>query len=460
MENINSMVVSPEGILIPPSMSPVESALVTSLTNPCRAIVPYQLGFDDSPRFPSPISSPSLPLPPVSQKSRTFQRKAPPLSKKASSLSSLTQSVSKRVTRSSSSLKSPSSPVQPSSLPKSNPIGPPRPPSKIVSKTVVQRLQKDKTSKIPISNVDTSSVQCFVDASKASVYQRWFGSRELWFKQIVILDDFSELHELLKIREWVHTVSKLSAPHPILICELYANLDRTVITEGHPGCVSAFVRGTRIPLGPPTIACILKVESVKNPTYGKQFNLDQTMMGRVLTDRDDYLWGKQEILATHVTPFYRVLHQVALYNWFPYSHLSSVTLEIGKFLYVVGTHVSIDLPTLIFERILEASETTGTRNKLPFPSLIQQVLMAAHPPLTTHDYQVPNPILSKSFLSVIHRQPSSITLSTSKISKGKSLLFKGLSDSSWEEQFGETNGEEGLVDEKIFVCDGQVQPDL
>ncbi|KAM6577076.1 hypothetical protein CsatB_028913 [Cannabis sativa] len=216
--------------------------------------------------------------------------------------------------------------------------------------------------------------------------------------------------------------------------EFYANLDRTVIAEGHPGCVSAFVRGHRVPFGPSTIASLLQVESIRNPTYGKHFNPDQSLMGRVLTGRDDYIWDKQEILVTHLTPFYRVLHRVALYNWFPNSHLSAVTLEIGKFLYAVGTNVSIDLPSLIFDRVLEASESTGTRNKLPFPSLVQRVLMDAHPPLTTHDYQVQNPILSKSFLSVVNRKPSSTTPLATTVSKGKSPMFKGLSDSSWQVQ--------------------------
>uniref|UniRef100_A0A803QBM2 Uncharacterized protein n=1 Tax=Cannabis sativa TaxID=3483 RepID=A0A803QBM2_CANSA len=36
MENITPMVVSPEGILIPPSISPVEPAVVTSLPNPAH----------------------------------------------------------------------------------------------------------------------------------------------------------------------------------------------------------------------------------------------------------------------------------------------------------------------------------------------------------------------------------------------------------------------------------------
>ncbi|KAM6580205.1 hypothetical protein CsatA_003979 [Cannabis sativa] len=467
MENTTPIAVTPVAMFVPSVSTTVDPTVVstveTNMSNPCCDIVLYQSEVGGSARHSSPESTPSPPSSPIIRKPRTFQGKAPPLSKKASpSMSSPPPSVSKRVTSSSSSLQ-----------PQSKPVGPPRAPSKVYipSQTTVQPKRrssrdttyqplekksetepisvpstdsfpkqsskgskKSKCPKVPIASVDPSTVQCFVDVSKASVYQRWFGSRDLWFEQVVMLDDFPELHDFLKIRKWVNTVINLSAPHPIVVREFCANLDRTVIVEGHPGCVSAFVRGNRVPFGPSTIACMLKVESIRNPTYGKQFNPDQNVMGRVLTGRDDYLWDKQEILATHLTPFYRVLHRVALYNWFPNSHLSSVTLEIGKFLYAVGTHVSIDLPSLIFERILEASETTGTRNKLPFPSLVQRVLMAAYPPLTTHDYQVQNPVLSKSFLSVVDRQPSSTTPSVSKVSKGKSPMFKGLSDSSWQVQ--------------------------
>ncbi|KAM6556182.1 hypothetical protein CsatB_003201 [Cannabis sativa] len=360
MENIASMVVTPIAILIPPSISHVDPAIKpvvgTSMTNPCRAIVPYRSEVGASACLPSPESTPSPASPPVIQKPHPFQGKAPPLSKKASSsLSSTRQTVSKRVTRSSSSLQSPSSPVQPSPVHESKPVGPPRPPSKVsIPPKSRERVQpkrkssrdtlyhppkkksktkpipvpstdlspkesskgskKSKLPKDPISTVDPSSVQCFVDASKAFVYQRCFGSREFWFEQVVMLDDFPDLHDFFKIRKWVNTVTNLSAPHPILVREFYANLDRTVIAEGHPGCVSAFVKGHRVPFGPSTIVCILKVESVRNPTYGKQFNPDETMMGRVLTCREDYLWDKQEIIVTHLTPFYRVLHRVALYN--------------------------------------------------------------------------------------------------------------------------------------------------
>ena len=73
-----------------------------------------------------------------------------------------------------------------------------------------------------VSTIDPTSIQYFVDATKASHYQRWFAMRELWFEYSVVLEDFPDLVALLKSRHWVHTVSKLVSPHPILIREFYA----------------------------------------------------------------------------------------------------------------------------------------------------------------------------------------------------------------------------------------------
>uniref|UniRef100_A0A803Q7H6 Uncharacterized protein n=1 Tax=Cannabis sativa TaxID=3483 RepID=A0A803Q7H6_CANSA len=240
-------------ILIPPLVDlPVSSRIIETfacLSSPCLAIVPYQ---------PLSVPLPSSPPPPqVDQKPRTFQGKAPPLSKIDSHFKSISGSsnVSKRVTRSSKKKSMPhisptSSPnlvpsASPPNCPKSQPIGPPHPPSKVFVKskgkekvsspfekaTVPKRKilvnptyqpspKKAKNTYVPekpISTIDPSTIQYFVDASKASVYQRWFGVHELLFEYIVILEDFPEFHAFLNTRKWVHTVSNLLAPHPILI---------------------------------------------------------------------------------------------------------------------------------------------------------------------------------------------------------------------------------------------------
>ena len=73
-------------------------------------------------------------------------------------------------------------------------------------------------------------------------------------------------------------------------------------------------------------------------------------MGQTLTGQSDFIWEGTEILVSKLTTFYRVLHKVALSNWYPNSHMSSITIDIGRFLFVVVTVVSIDLSTLIFYR--------------------------------------------------------------------------------------------------------------
>ncbi|XP_062103222.1 uncharacterized protein LOC133814249 [Humulus lupulus] len=320
-----------------------------------------------------------------------------------------------------------SSPLPKPSAPKRKPKDTPVAPSPKNSKLTT-------SSKDSVLFVDPSSIQYFVDATKASHYQRWFAVRDVWPEYLVVLEDFPELVDLLQSRQWVNTVSKLVSPHPILIREFYENLDKSVVDGKNEDCLTAFVRGSRIKFAPSTISRALKIPKVLKPAYNKSYRPDQSTMGHVLTGQPDYVWGNHEILVTKLTPFYRILHRVALYNWFPNSHLSSITLEIWKFLYAVGTGVSIDLATLIYDRIVDVASSTGTRNKLPFPSLIQQIIQPAKPPLTTHDFQVPNPILCKGFLATLNRKVSSTAPSSSQPSKPQAPMFKGLSDSSWQVQ--------------------------
>ncbi|XP_062075999.1 uncharacterized protein LOC133780141 [Humulus lupulus] len=319
----------------------------------------------------------------------------------------------------------------------SSPLPKPSAPKRKPKETPV--APSPKNSKLSTSSKDSvfvnpSSIQYFVDATKVSHYQRWLAVREVWPEYLVVLEDFPELVALLQNRQWVNTVSKLMSPHPILVREFYANLDKSVVDGKNENCLTAFVRGCRIKFAPSTISRALKIPKVLKPAYNKSYRPDQSTMGHVLTGQPDYVWGNHEIPVTKLTPFYRILHRVALYNWFPNSHLSSITLEIGKCLYDVGTGVSIDLATLIFDRIVDVASSTGTRNKFPFPSLIQQIIQSAKPLLTIHDFQVPSPMLSKGFLATLKRKVSTTAPSSSQQSKPQAPMFRGLSDSSWQVQ--------------------------
>ncbi|XP_062093592.1 proline-rich receptor-like protein kinase PERK8 [Humulus lupulus] len=132
-----------------------------------------------------------------------------------------------------------------------------------------KKSKRASSPKDSVSFVDPSSIQYFVDATKASHYQRWFVVRDLWPEYSVVLEDFLDLVALLQSRHWVNSVSKLVSPHPILIREFYANLDRSVLDGKNEDCLTAFVRGSRIKCAPSTIARALKVPKVLKPAYNK-----------------------------------------------------------------------------------------------------------------------------------------------------------------------------------------------
>ena len=62
----------------------------------------------------------------------------------------------------------------------------------------------------------------------------------------------------------------------------------------------------------------------------------------MLTGQSDIVWDRPEIPVTKLLFFYRVLHRDALYNWYANSHLSFFIVDIGCFLFAVGTVESID----------------------------------------------------------------------------------------------------------------------
>ena len=299
-------------------------------------------------------------------------------------------------------------------------------------------LSKKSKYKSPVSpalSPAASVIPYFLDATKASNYQKWFALRDLWSETQVHLPDFPDLVVLLKTRHWSRTVTHLQSPHPTLIREFYANLDKSILDRKADNCLTAYIRGCHFPFAPSTIARVLKIPKILNPDYSKAFSPDMVLLGKTLTGQPDFIWEEgTELSVSKLTVFYRVLHRIALYNWYPNSHLSSITLDIGRFLFAVGTGVSIDLPTLIFDRILDVASAKGTRNKLPFPCLIQKLIQSVNPPLTPHDFQVSVPSLTKSFLLSTQRRSSQHQQSTSQDPRSAPPIFRGLSDSSWQVQ--------------------------
>lgn len=157
-------------------------------------------------------------------------------------------------------------------------------------KPPVSKKSKSSPSVPPALSAAGSVIPYFVDATKASNYQQWFAVRELWPEFEVTISDFLDLVDLLKSRHWSRTVSKLESPHPTLIREFYANLDKTILDSKAENCLKAFVRGRRISFSPSTIARALKVPKILNPEYSKAYSPDSLLMGKTLSGQSVFIW--------------------------------------------------------------------------------------------------------------------------------------------------------------------------
>ncbi|XP_062080202.1 uncharacterized protein LOC133784955 [Humulus lupulus] len=372
---------------------------------------------------PFASSSPGIPSSPSIVPSSLFRGtrvKSVAHKKKSSRLSA---QASRRVTRASINLGSSSSPPQPTSDPVPSP--PPRNKSKVSSGPPSGPPHSKSSSAGGES--DPNSAYFFVSRFAEKRFKDFVSFRRLHVETSVVLEDFPRLLALLESRHWVNTVSGLVMPSQNLVREFYSNIEKSLLDAQHPNRFTIFCRGKRVSFAPSTIRALLNIPLVTDAIYNAEYAPDLNQVGRELTGQSDFCWNEvsNDFPTPSLTSFYRVLLKVALTNWIPNSHTSTVTADIGRFLYAVGTGVTIDLSVLIFDRVYQAFLTKSRRLFLPFPCLVHKVTLAAHPKFTSQDVFLPLPVLDKSF------QP----LSSKPVPPPQPLkypLLKGLPPASWK----------------------------
>ncbi|KAM6562465.1 hypothetical protein CsatB_022463 [Cannabis sativa] len=334
---------------------------------------------------------------------------------------------SKRFTR--SSLSSPSiSPVPPvlsvppgSSSPKSSSESPPVPlknlgPSSSKRKSIQGAKESEyKKCKGFVTESEPSLGLPFYSHDKLLRFQENVCSRPLWPEYRVKLKHFSRVRDIVQSRKWERTVTHLQSPNVNLVREFYANLDESIVNEKSQHKYQAYIRGSWFRCAPSTISLILKIPRLAHPTYTDEYKPLFKDVGAELTGKPDFVWNGKEFPVTILSEFYRVLHKIALSNWWANSHTSTINYNTARFLYALGTGVSIDLPSLIYTRILDSAKAKGVKHTLPYPSLIQRLVLRGNPAILEQDVTVPVPYIGKTFQPVSGKPipPSVIAFSTS-----------------------------------------------
>ena len=118
--------------------------------------------------------------------------------------------------------------------------------------------------------------------------------------------------------------------------------------------------------------CSLMNSSRKNEL---DLNLDMHKVTVELTSSALTHWPTENVIASAVlTSKYSIFHKIAIGNWLPRLHISSVLRDLVVLLFAVCTIEEFDLAKVIFQVIKNNAKSENTVNVLPYPSLIFEIL--------------------------------------------------------------------------------------
>lgn len=85
---------------------------------------------------------------------------------------------------------------------------------------------------------------------------------------------------------------------------------------------------------------------------------------------------KIQLPTSNLSVKYVILNMIGVENWAPTNHNSDITTSLPKLIYKIGTRVSFDFGTYVFEQVLKQNESYAIKLPISFPTLIFGILIS------------------------------------------------------------------------------------
>ncbi|XP_050875270.1 uncharacterized protein LOC127078899 [Lathyrus oleraceus] len=91
-------------------------------------------------------------------------------------------------------------------------------------------------------------------------------------------------------------------------------------------------------------------------------------------------WSKKgKLSASALSVKYDILHRTRAANWVPTNHTSNIASGLGKFIYILGTKLSFDFGSCVFDQTMKHMTSYDVKVSIAFPSLTCGVILSQHP---------------------------------------------------------------------------------
>lgn len=167
----------------------------------------------------------------------------------------------------------------------------------------------------------------------------------------------------------------LNVPSFVLgvVLEFYSNLSSDTSDIHSPTVFTTFVRRVSICFSPDIINEYLGF----TPLLGMSMTGGLHLVVSEITGGSISTWPESGwIRSSSLSHKYSIYHKIALRNWMPSTHSSTVRADLACLLYQIGTKGALDFGKLVFESVMSHAESQLVNKPLCFPSLLFGIIQA------------------------------------------------------------------------------------
>ncbi|XP_019166882.1 PREDICTED: uncharacterized protein LOC109162650 [Ipomoea nil] len=235
--------------------------------------------------------------------------------------------------------------------------------------------KKEKGKQKAVTNADMSNLPkphstVFLKKESASLLKRIVGRKIISQKLLDIrkLENQEQIQDILVTNQLLGTVTNIEPYEAKIVQEFYCNLTKTISTPSSPMYGKAYLRGKFYKFTPDTINKYLGT-----PEAEQNMEINNEEIAHELT-AGNVIFEKNKIKAASLTSKYAVLQKIALANWMPSLHESTVKWTLAELLYKIGKGIQSNMGNIIHSQIINLAEDTKSNTSLIFPNLIFAIL--------------------------------------------------------------------------------------
>ncbi|WJX24287.1 hypothetical protein P8452_13412 [Trifolium repens] len=172
------------------------------------------------------------------------------------------------------------------------------------------------------------------------------------------------------------TVSGIGKCYEKLVKEFIVNIAEDCDNHHSKEYHKVFVRGKCVEFSP---AIINRFLGRKEDGY-TEIEVTNNQVCKIITANQVKMWPlKGKVPFVMLSVKYAILNRIGAINWSSTTHSSTITTELARFIYAIGSGTDADFGSYIFDQTMPHGKSWAVKLAIGFPYLICGIILDQHP---------------------------------------------------------------------------------